>query len=475
MIPAIHQRGTDVAGLLRYLFGPGRNEEHRDPRIIATWAGGPSPAAIQPSARSAGGHDVRSLADFLEQPVRSARRQPTTTVWHTSLRTHPNDRTLSDNQWAHIAAEVMAAAGLAPHNDRQAVRWVAVRHGHDHIHLVATLVRQDGTTAWAWHDRVRVQAAARDIETRYNLYRVGPVDRTAHRRPTTAEHRKAERLHTRVVPRDILRREVRAAAIASANEHEFFLRLRTVGVLVRTRESTTRPGETTGYAVGLLDHCTGGGALIWYGGGRLAPDLTLPRLRQRWNIHRAASAPTRSTSRQRALAYRHAHRFIADLKNLDRLIAGQPDAASEIAYASSDVLSATARAAEGRAGGSMTEAAELFDRATRPAKSRKSAASTRARRLRALARSIARLGHLTNDEDTAAALELVAQFVSFADCLTEVFATTRQVHRAFAVQKAAAHLRAPATRAAVESGRTQPSLPGLQRMNRAHREFYPAK
>ncbi len=37
MIPAVHARGTNVGGLLRYLFGPGRREEHTDPHIVAAW------------------------------------------------------------------------------------------------------------------------------------------------------------------------------------------------------------------------------------------------------------------------------------------------------------------------------------------------------------------------------------------------------------------------------------------------------
>jgi hypothetical protein len=68
----------------------------------------------------------------------------------------------------------MAGIGLAPHDDLGAVRWVGIRHGDDHVHLVATLVRQDGRTVWAWNDYRSAQAAARDLEDRYGLHRVGP-------------------------------------------------------------------------------------------------------------------------------------------------------------------------------------------------------------------------------------------------------------------------------------------------------------
>ena len=51
---------------------------------------------------------------------------------------------------------------------------------------------------------------------------------------------------------------------------------------IRKRYSTTSPGEVTGYAVGLPRHTAKDGGIVWYGGGKLAADLTLPKLRRRW-------------------------------------------------------------------------------------------------------------------------------------------------------------------------------------------------
>ena len=65
---------------------------------------------------------------------------------------------------------------------------------------------------------------------------------------------------------------------------EFFDRLEHAGVLVRKRRSTINPGEVIGYAVGLACHTTRDGSIIWYGGGKLAADLTLPKLRARWAV-----------------------------------------------------------------------------------------------------------------------------------------------------------------------------------------------
>ncbi len=38
----------------------------------------------------------------------------------------------------------------------------------------------------------------------------------------------------------------------------------------------------SGYAVGLPGHAAAVGGRVWFGGGKLAADLTLPRLRHRW-------------------------------------------------------------------------------------------------------------------------------------------------------------------------------------------------
>jgi hypothetical protein len=83
-------------------------------------------------------------------------------------------------------------------------------------------------------------------------------------------------------PRIALRRHVITAAGGASSEQEFFSRLRAAGVLVHKRFSERDPSEVTGYAVALPVHTTRDGGPVWYGGGKLAVDLTLPRLRARW-------------------------------------------------------------------------------------------------------------------------------------------------------------------------------------------------
>ena len=67
------------------------------------------------------------------------------------------------------------------------------RHAADHIHLVATLARQDGTRPKTWNDFYRVREACRDAEEEFGLRATAPADRTAARRPARAETEQAAR------------------------------------------------------------------------------------------------------------------------------------------------------------------------------------------------------------------------------------------------------------------------------------------
>ncbi|HUK72618.1 MAG TPA: hypothetical protein VLW50_28285 [Streptosporangiaceae bacterium] len=225
---------------------------------------------------------MRRLAGLLAQPLAavygSNYDKP---VWHCSIRAAPEDRLLSDAEWARVAAAVMDRTDLAPEGDDRAVRWVAVRHASDHIHLVATLACQDRIRPKVWNDFFRVREACRDAERRFGLRSTAPADRTGARRASRAEAEQATRRGW-AEPRVTLRREVCTAAAGARTEEEFFARLAHAGVLVRRRYSTRNAGEVTGYAVGLPQHTDTDGQTVWYGGGKLAADLTLPKLRTRW-------------------------------------------------------------------------------------------------------------------------------------------------------------------------------------------------
>ena len=167
----------------------------------------------------------------------------------------------------------MHRTGLARSGDDEAVRWIAVRHASDHIHIVATLARQDGARPRIWNDFYRVREACQSVERRYGLRVTAPGDRTASRRPTRAANEHARRRGWEEPARTMLRRAVHTAAAGTGSEQEFFVRLEMVGLLVRKRFSQREPGQVTGYAVARPGHVNGQGAPVWFGGGKLAAEL----------------------------------------------------------------------------------------------------------------------------------------------------------------------------------------------------------
>ncbi|HEU4422777.1 MAG TPA: relaxase [Pilimelia sp.] len=467
MIPKVAPRGTRVGGLLRYLYGPGKREEHADPHLVAAWAGAGPMHTLEPAVGVDGKRDFRPLVDLLEQPVRAGRNPPAKTVWHCSVRNHAADRILTDQQWAHIAGEVMAQAGLAPHGDDRAVRWVAVRHAADHIHIVATLVRQDRRTEWARNDRWRAQAACRNLEERYGLYRVGPADPTAHTRPHSVEVNKARRTGRHEAGRDQLRREVRFAAAAAGTVGEFVDLLRAAGVLVELRPSSIHPGEFTGYKVALADHATAAGDPVWYSGGRLAPDLTLPKLRRRWATS-TPDGPPRTAGRPRSPAGAYdgaAEQVRAATAEARRLAGDDPQTAAAAGYAAADTLAVAAQHAEGTRRGPLHRAVEAFDRAAREPYGRIPPRTSRAEALRAMARLLRVAGHLSDDKTLFAMLRLIISLSLFADALAEIRDSQRRLHQARAARtparllRAAAGAGAPPASATPGAGVTPPMTP----------------
>ena len=152
---------------------------HTDPHLVAGFS---DPSGLEPPIRANGTRDFRRLTGLLAQPMAALAGpgypQP---VWHCSVRAAPEDRMLSDGEWAQVAARVMDRIGLAPAGDDLGVRWVAVRHAPDHIHVVATLARQDGDRPATWNDFYRVpgRMPGRGTPVRATEHRSGG----SHRRP----------------------------------------------------------------------------------------------------------------------------------------------------------------------------------------------------------------------------------------------------------------------------------------------------
>ena len=447
-------RGERVVGLIYYLFGPGRREEHTDPHLIAGWR---HPAELEPSLRPDGSRDFRRLNGLLQQPHAAlGPRGFERPVWHCAVRAAPEDKMLSDDEWAQIAGDIMHRTGLAPYGQEDdAVRWVAVRHGDDHIHIVAMLARQDGGKPRLSNERYRVREACRAAEECYGLRRTAPGDRTAARRPTRAENEKTQRHSRQEPPRVTLKRAVSTAAAGASSEQEFFTRLADAEVLVRKRLSTRNPGEVTGYSVAMPSDTTREGGPVWFGGGKLAADLTLPRLRRRWNT--AHTAPNeRFTAQERNAIWEHAARTAADASSQIRYLAAtNPAAAADAAWAAADTLHTAAAALRNPV---LRRAADSYDRAARPAYGRIPSPTPTGNNLRRTARLLANAASVSGDP-TLAQAALIIQLIALAEAVAELRQAQQHAAQAASARRAAEHLHTAAhTHPAVrpERPRTRP-------------------
>jgi hypothetical protein len=309
VIPKI-TRGGNTRGLLLYLIGKGRREEHVAPRLVA----GSAEAMMIAGGRvlQGGARDAAQLARFLDEPretfgtqVRIAERDQNgkvvgsrdAHVWHTSLSLHPDEPALSDERWGEIAERFISEMGFAGETARAQCRWVAVRHGEstggsDHVHLVVGLVAEDGSKANVHFERKRAQQAARLLEREFGLRELESRGRGAGSRglepgEIAADHRRGVGVgergeHAERSSRQRLERVVRACAGASRTEAEFVARLREQGIHARARYGTGGTTTVVGYSVRLAGPSEGRARTVWYGGGRLARDLSLPALRRGW-------------------------------------------------------------------------------------------------------------------------------------------------------------------------------------------------
>ena len=435
-------RGEHIEPLLYYLFGPGRHEEHIDPHIVAGWR---HPASLEPALRPEGKRDFATLTGLLKQPRAAlGERGYPRPVWHCAMRVAPEDRMLSDDEWAAIAHEVMHRTGLAPYGQEdQAVRWIAVRHGDDHIHLVAMLARQDGGKPSLSWERYKVRAACLAAEQRYGLRSTAPADHTAARRPSRSENEKAARRGLDEAPRITLRRQVTTAAASASGEDEFFARLDQAGMLVRKRFSVSNPGQVTGYSVALPGDTTKDGGPVWYGGGKLAADLSWPKLRQRWTPHQAAPGRPHLnlTTEERNAIWEHATRAAADAAMHIRAMASiDPAAVADVAWATSDTLHVAAAMLGSRI---LRQAADAYDRAARSPYGRIPPPSPAGNRLRQAARLLSAFACLTGDRSMASIM-LITRLAALAEAVAELRGTQQHAAQAAAARAAAERLYAAA-------------------------------
>src|SRR6185437_14818216 len=210
----------------------------------------------------------------------------------------------------------------------------------------------------------------------------------------------------------------------------------------RLRFSESDPGQVTGYSVTLPGHARAGGAACWYGGGRLAADLTLPRLRRRWERGQS-SAPEhvgsfRVTAAERNAIYEHAARqATAAAKRIRWCARGDPAGGTDAAWAAGDALHAAARAVGSPR---LRRAAESYDRAARAGYGRVPLSNPAGDGLRAVARLVSLAGRPTTG-GTLAAAGLVGTLAGLVGAVAELREAQQHAAQAAAARAAAEYLR----------------------------------
>jgi hypothetical protein len=135
----VADRHQDAEGLLGELYQPRDRDPHGLPHLLG---GAQEPASLEPERRSSGERNIARLACWLNTvpaPGPRRARRPRPPIWHCMVRADPGDDPLSDAQWHQIAARIMEQAGLGGSMPGWVPRWVAVRHGRDHVHIIAAL------------------------------------------------------------------------------------------------------------------------------------------------------------------------------------------------------------------------------------------------------------------------------------------------------------------------------------------------
>ena len=163
-------RGSDMEGLVRFLLGGG-GKRHTRPRVVSA-----DPVFGVVGGQVLTADEAEVLADGLEFPhAEFGVDVKEGYVWHLTLSNRADDRELSDAEWGEAAQLVVDRMGFTEATGKAPCRWVAVRHGPeafgpDHCHLAVSLVREDGTAASTWRDRITVSDVCAELERWFGLF-----------------------------------------------------------------------------------------------------------------------------------------------------------------------------------------------------------------------------------------------------------------------------------------------------------------
>lgn len=335
MIVRALETGKDAAGLTRYLFGPGKANEHTNQRMLAgsselmgEWSGqalsmreathlgriveaawrrqyapelalaGVGEGGI---SRSSLHSDLTARLDAgqADGAVRYDLSSQQDHVFHATISLHPSEGPFTDDQWNEIATKYMEGMGFAGREGGPDASWYAVHHGlskegNDHIHVVACTTLRDGTRVDLHNSGRRSQEIRRNVLERLPyvkpLHEANRVDNAP--RPsnfTAAEHNIARERAARgegpaTPDRVLLQRILRAAATEATTEAAFInnvtkARRPVDGAGLDIVAARWAPGGEQRVVTGYKVRFQGG---AWFSASTLAPDLTLGKLRPTW-------------------------------------------------------------------------------------------------------------------------------------------------------------------------------------------------
>lgn len=249
-------KGRKAVGAILYDFGPGRRDEHVNPRIVA-------------------GNVTGTPMQVARAIDHTARQRPEikSPIWRTSLSLPDEDGVLPDAQWAEIATAFVADMGF------DGAPWVAVRHGDDHVHLTVSRVDWSGQLLTDRWDYRRARQAADRLEEEHGLVRA--ADRFRPEGPQVRNNeleaaRRRGRAHDTALPpeREELRRIVREVRDASRGlgRAAFESGLEDAGVSFRANVAPST-GRMSGYSFTLAGWTDGDDAQVWVAASKVAKDL----------------------------------------------------------------------------------------------------------------------------------------------------------------------------------------------------------
>lgn len=167
-------------------------------------------------------HDAAVEMGILKQYSRC--RNP---VWHCSLSLSPEDRNLSNAEFAELAEKFISKMGLLAN---QYCVWRHSDREHSHVHIVANRICLDEKhSTWnSWQDIRRAREAKSELEAEFNLIAVPHNPQFA--TPDISRGQREEARRKGVMPSKQYVAEAIASAIQRGNVRDFVQSLRVNGI-----------------------------------------------------------------------------------------------------------------------------------------------------------------------------------------------------------------------------------------------------